>query len=62
VETASGTYQFGFNPWVRVSTHLPFPHQHERVTLRYSAFSVAVRVALVAYLAYVIWQRILSSP
>ena len=59
VETAGGSYQFGFNPWVRVSAHLPFPHQHEHVTLRYSTFSVAVRVALIAYIAYIVLQRIL---
>jgi hypothetical protein len=56
LRTARGTYQFGFNPWVTVERHLPFPFSREKVRLRHSIFSLAVRVALVLYLAYLLWH------
>ena len=56
LETEGGTYQFGFNPWVRVESHLAFPFSRQEVRLKYSIFSVAVRAALVLYLAFIIWR------
>jgi hypothetical protein len=56
LQTSRRTYQFGINPWVRVSHHLPFACRHERVRLGYSAFSIGARVVLLAYLAYTGWR------
>lgn len=59
VTTAARTWQFGFNPWARVAEHLPFAFRRERVRLRYSAFSVAVRVLLLGYVAWVAVRALL---
>ena len=50
--TEEKTWQFGFNPWSRIGSYLPFPVERERVRLRYSAFSVVIRALLLAYAAY----------
>lgn len=57
VSTADGTWQFGFNPWVRIAEHLPFEFRRESVRVRYSAFSLIVRLAAIAYLAYVLMRN-----
>jgi hypothetical protein len=55
--TEEQTWQFGFNGWARIASHLPFPVKRERVTLRYSAFSLALRAMLLAYVAYWFFER-----
>lgn len=50
VETSSRNYRFGFNPWTAVASHLPFDFRREKVRLGYSAFSIGLRMALLAYL------------
>lgn len=57
VTTDDGTWQFGFNPWVRIGDHLPFAFRREQVRLRYSVFSAVVRLAAIAYLTYVLIRR-----
>lgn len=59
LRTERGTYQFGFNPWVAIERHLPFPFSREKIRLRYSVFSLVVRIALILYLGFFIWQRLL---
>jgi hypothetical protein len=54
--TESKTWQFGFNPWARVGQHLQFPVRIDRVQLRYSAFSIALRVGVLAYAGYWLFQ------
>jgi len=49
------TYQFGFNPWAHPERHLPIPVEEREETMRYSAFSVVLRVAAVAYMIYLVW-------
>ncbi len=61
VTVAQGTYQFGLNPWTNIGRHLPFPFRRERVRLQYSVFSVAVRVALLAYASYWIYRRFVAA-
>jgi hypothetical protein len=61
VASADGTYQFGLNPWTNIGRHLPFPFRRERIRLRYSAFSIAVRVALVAYAVYWLYRRFVAA-
>jgi hypothetical protein len=54
--TEEKTWQFGFNPWARIESYLPFPVKRERVRLRYSAFSVVIRTLLLAYVAYWLYK------
>lgn len=48
VKTATHSYQFGLSGNAFWSTDLPFPVTREKGRLRYSKFSFAARVALVA--------------
>jgi hypothetical protein len=59
--TAGTTYQFGFNPWVHLERYLPFNFRSESVKLKYSAFSLAVRIAVLGYLLLWIWRRIFGE-
>ena len=54
VATPARTYQFGLNPWVRVRDHLPFAFDVMQTKMRYSWFSIAVRVVLVAVVLYLV--------
>lgn len=56
LRTESETYQFGFNPWVRVERYLPFPVARERARLRLSVGSLLLRAALLGYLGLVLWR------
>jgi hypothetical protein len=56
-----GTYQFGLNPWVKIASHLPFPFRRERVQLRYSTFSIGLRVALIGYVAYLLYRQFTAA-
>jgi hypothetical protein len=60
VSTESGHWQFGLNPWTDVGPHLPFPYRTERVRLRYSKFSIAVRIILLSYLIFIGVRRIMG--
>ena len=57
VRTQDTIYQFGFNPWCGIAPHLPFECERERIRLRYSPFSIVVRVVAVGYLLYWLWGR-----
>lgn len=57
LSTEQKTWQFGFNPWARIGSYLPFPVKRERVRLRYSAFSLVTRALVLAYLAYWLFDR-----
>jgi hypothetical protein len=61
VTIADGTWQFALNPWARIASHLPFEFRRERVRLRYSAFSIAVRVALLVYFVYWLIRRFMGA-
>jgi len=52
VLTGKETFQFGFNPWVRIRDRLPFDVREERVTMRHSAFSLVTRGVICAYLLF----------
>ena len=58
LEAESGTYQFGFNPWVKIEAHLPFETERQKVRLGHSVFSVVARVVVAAYVAYWLWQMV----
>ena len=57
VTTSEHTWQFGFNPWSRVASHLPFSFRRERVRLQYSLFSIIIRGILLAYLIQWLWGK-----
>lgn len=61
LQTSTRAYQFGFNPWVRVAQYLPFAFRRERLRLGYSPFSIAVRVVLLVYLAFMAWQWLFAG-
>ena len=50
VATADRTFQFGMNPWALRGKALPFPHQQEETRVRYSLFSIVVRIIAAATL------------
>ena len=58
VQTDTGSYQFGFNPWVAVDRHLPFEFERIKASFGYSPLSLALRLVLVAYLVYVAWRSL----
>lgn len=58
VKTKDVTYQFGLN-WGRFwQGELPFPVRRERRRLQHSVFSVAVRIMILALLAYWLWESL----
>ena len=57
VTTSSGNYQFGFNPWAHPEKHLQVEYEESTVRLRYSLYSILVRVAAVSLLVYWVWRR-----
>ena len=58
VSTGARTFQFGFNPWVRVAPHLPFVVRRERVRLGYSPISIAARVMLLGWIGWWLWRTL----
>jgi len=54
--TKDGSYQFGFNPWARPLEHLDLDVTELSVRIKYSAFSIVVRISLVIYLVH-LWLR-----
>lgn len=59
VETADRAYHFGLNGWGQFwKNDLPFDATCETGKLRFTWFSIVIRVVLVAFIAYLLWQRI----
>ena len=56
LEVSGQVYQFGFNPWARPISKLPLEITQGRVKLKNSPFSILVRVILVGYIVYLIWD------
>ena len=55
--TENGSYQFGFNPWADPIKHLGIDVEEQTMKVTYSPFSIVIRVALVAYVAYWLWSE-----
>ena len=55
--TEEKAYHFGLNAGKFWKGDLPFPVEREKGKLTYSKFSIAIRIALVAYICYYIWSR-----
>ena len=59
VETDAKTYHFGLNGWGDFwKGDLPFDASREEGKLRFTWFSIIVRVILFSYIAYMLWQWI----
>ena len=59
VETDDRTYHFGLNGWGRFwKGNLPLDAKRETGKLRFTWFSIVVRVILVGYIGYLVWQWI----
>jgi len=56
LEADGRTYQFGFNPWAHPEERLPFSVEEREEKMRYSTFSIAIRVLALAYLVYLVWR------
>jgi hypothetical protein len=57
IRTEESAYQFGLNGNKFWATELPFPVAREKGRLKYSKFSIAVRVILVAALIWYFFFR-----
>ena len=58
VRTGKTIYQFGLNWNPFWKKELPFPVTRGKGNLKYSVFSMIVRVALLGYIAYAIWKYV----
>ena len=56
VKTRGRIYQFGLNPGRFWQGELPLPVSREKGSLGYSWFSIAIRLAVLAGLVYLVWR------
>jgi len=45
-------YQFGFNPWAKPIQHIKLPLEQKQLKMKYSPFSLVLRLVLIAWLLY----------
>lgn len=57
VQAADSTYQFGLNPNKFWKGDLPFQAERQKGKLKYSAYSIAIRVVLVVGLIWYFYTR-----
>lgn len=57
VRVAGTIYQFGFNWNSYWKKKLPFTVTREKGELKLSAFSISIRVFVLAYVAYMLWEN-----
>ncbi len=60
VRTKGKTYQFGLNWGSFWKKELPFPVARETAKLTYSRFSIAIRLILLAYIIYFMWEHFIA--
>jgi len=58
--TVKGKYQFAFNPWANPFKHLGIEYKQSEIKLVYSTYSIVIRVFLVAYLGYLLWEKVFN--
>ena len=56
IRAGTETYQFGFNPWAHPEKYLAIAYREERVKLKLSPFSLALRAVGVLLLLYLLWM------
>ena len=57
LRTSTDCYQFGFNPWATPVEQLPIKLPEQSVQLRYSLFSILLRLLIVGLAIYLILKR-----
>lgn len=57
IKTHGIVYQFGLNPGKYWSGELPFPAARESAVIGYSWYSIGIRIAAIAAIAYLLWNR-----
>ncbi|MDA3936332.1 MAG: hypothetical protein PF636_05635 [Actinomycetota bacterium] len=57
VSTNAAVFHFGLNPGRYWRGRLPFEVKREKGTLCYTPLSIAIRIALIASIAYMLWDR-----
>ena len=57
VKSKGKIYQFGLNWNPFWKKKLPFPVSREKRKLKYSPFSIIVRLILLGYVAYLVWKN-----
>ncbi len=55
IQTEEKNYQIGFSPWADPLKNLPMSVKSERIRLKYSPYSMIIRLALVGILIYWVW-------
>ena len=58
--TEKGKYQFAFNPWADLFKYLGIEYEQSDIKLDYSTYSIVIRVFLVAYLGYLLWEKVFN--
>lgn len=61
IEFEERTYQFGFNPWVDPAKFIPMEIGEEKVKLKYSSFSIVLRLLVLAYALYFLWSTYIQN-
>ncbi len=56
IETEDKTYYFGLNPGRYWKRELPFPVERQKGRLKYSWFSIVIRLILLGYIVYFLWR------
>jgi hypothetical protein len=59
INTADRRYHFGVNGNAFWKGEMPFAVVRREGKMKYSTFSIAVRILIVGYLGYVVWDRLL---
>jgi hypothetical protein len=58
IETEDKAYHFGLNPNRYWKNELPFPVERQKGRLRFSLFSIAVRLIVLGYVVYFLWRML----
>lgn len=56
IKTVNEEYQFGLNPWAKISPELPIEIATEAVRMRHTASSIMFRFIAIAIIGVLIWR------
>jgi hypothetical protein len=56
VNTSDMSYQFGFNPWANPIKYFPIDVEEKNQKMKYSTFSIIIRIALLIYFIYWLYE------
>ena len=52
------TFQFAFNPWANPFKYFKLDYKEENISIKHSTFSIVLRIAIIIYILFYIWQKI----